>query len=77
LDAVRQVIKVVIFVASAPDFTAQPRWAMVQSQLLVEDLRRIRAACSGAVGVRRCRSTRRWNRVDRSRQGRADSAVAI
>lgn len=51
LDAVQQVIKVMIFVASAPGFTAQPQVGNGASQLLVEIFGESGRHARSAVGV--------------------------
>jgi enamine deaminase RidA (YjgF/YER057c/UK114 family) len=51
LNAVRQVIKVVIFVASAPEFTGQPQVGNGASQLLVEIFGDSGRHARSAVGV--------------------------
>ena len=51
LDAVQQVIKAVIFVASAPDFTAQPQVGNGASELLAEIFGESGRHARSAVGV--------------------------
>jgi enamine deaminase RidA (YjgF/YER057c/UK114 family) len=51
LDAIQQVIKVVIFVASVPDFTAQPQVGNGASQLLAEIFGESGRHARSAVGV--------------------------
>jgi enamine deaminase RidA (YjgF/YER057c/UK114 family) len=51
LDAIQQVIKVVIFVASAPEFTAQPQVGNGASQLLGEIFGESGRHARSAVGV--------------------------
>jgi enamine deaminase RidA (YjgF/YER057c/UK114 family) len=51
LDAVQQVVKVVIFVASAPDFTDQPKVGNGASQLLGEVFGESGRHARSAVGV--------------------------
>ena len=61
LDAIAQVIKVVVFVASAPDFTGQPQVGNGASQLLRRCLWRCRRGMPAARSASRCcRSTLRW-----------------
>jgi enamine deaminase RidA (YjgF/YER057c/UK114 family) len=51
LSAIRRVVKVVVFVASAPDFTAQPAVANGASELLGEVLGDAGVHARSAVGV--------------------------
>ena len=51
LSAVKRIVKVVVFVASAPDFTAQPKVANGVSELLGEVFGEAGRHARSAVGV--------------------------
>ena len=68
LSAVKRIVKVVVFVASTPDFTGQPQVANGVSELLGEVFGDAGRHARSAVGVRCCPSTRRsrWRSSSRS-----------
>ena len=75
LDVITRVIKVVVYVASAPGFTGQPQVANGASQLLFECS--VRPAGTPVVrsAWRACRWTRRWRWSWSSRSARCRSSV--
>ena len=68
LDAIKRVVKVVVFVASTPDFTGQPKVANGASELLGEVFGEAGKHARSAVGVS-CPAARRAGRGRDHRRG--------